>query len=140
MNFIELLTDVSIGTNAIIRRVAAKFNLTTSQVYHLLSIPFDGIPMSGLAKKLGLDTSTLTRNVQKLENLGFIERQSDSYDRRIHRVVITREGASLIKSMENLLEDQNHDILDQIDLDTQEYLMNVLEKLAWALGNKKDEL
>ena len=140
MNFTELLTDVSLGTNSIIRRVAAKFNLTTSQVYHLLSIPFDGIPMSALAKKLGLDTSTLTRNVQKLEKLGFIERQADSYDRRIHRVVITREGASLIKSMENLLEDQNHDILDQIDLDTQEYLMNVLEKLAWALGNKKDEL
>ena len=139
MNFTELLTDVASGTNAIIRTVAAKFNLTAPQAYHLFSIPFDGIPISTLAKKLGLDTSTLTRNVQKLEGLGFVKRQADNYDKRIHRVVITKAGSSLVKSMENLLEDHNHDILCQIDLDTQEYLMGVLEKLAWALDHKRGD-
>ena len=133
-DFIELLTDVSIGTNAIIRRVAAKFNLTTSQVYHLLSIPFDGIPISGLAHRLGLDNSTLTRNIQKLEKSGLVMRMGDNYDKRIQQVVLTESGASLLRSLELRLEEQNGNIMEQIDLDTQEHVTTVLEKLSWALG------
>ena len=82
MNIVELLTDLTTGTNAIIRTIASNLNLTASQAFHLLSIPFDGIPMSGLAFKLGLDNSTLTRNVQKLEKLNLVKRQTDSYELR----------------------------------------------------------
>ena len=67
MNLTDLLVDVTIETNAAIRTIASKLSLTASQAYHLLLIPFDGIPMSELAKKLGLDSSTLTRNISNLE-------------------------------------------------------------------------
>ena len=132
MNFSELLIDLASGTNAIIRYRASKFNLTTSQALHLLSIPFDGIPMSGLAYKLGLDNSTLTRNIQKLEKLDLVIRKSDTYDRRIQRVVLTAHGIDLIESFEEYLIDQNQVVLDMIDLDAQEHLLIGLEKLAWA--------
>ena len=133
MNITELLTDLASGTNAIIRAVATNFNLTASQAFHLLSIPFDGIPMSGLAHKLGLDNSTLTRNIQKLEKLGLVDRRTDSYDRRVQRVVLTDRGTLLLGSIEKHLEQQNSDILDLIDLEAQEHLSTVLEKLSWAL-------
>ena len=133
MNITELLTDLASGTNAIIRAVATSFNLTASQAFHLLSIPFDGIPMSGLAHKLGLDNSTLTRNIQKLEKLGLVDRRTDSYDRRVQRVVLTDRGTLLLGSIEKHLEQQNSDILDLIDLEAQEHLSTVLEKLSWAL-------
>ena len=136
----ELLTDVASGTNAMIRAAALKFNLTTSQAFHLLSIPYDGIPMSGLAQKLGLDTSTLTRNIQKLEILGLLRRQKDNYDKRIHKIVLTRKGSSLVKSLEILLEEQNYDVLNNIDLDTQEHLITVLEKLVWSIDCSREKL
>ena len=80
MNITELLTDLAAGTNGIIRSTASKFSLTASQAFHLLSIPYDGIPMSDLALRLGLDNSTLTRNVQKLEGLGLIGREHGTYE------------------------------------------------------------
>lgn len=139
MNFTDLLTDLASSANAIIRISAAKFNLTTSQAFHLLLIPFDGIPMSALAHRLGLDTSTLTRNIHKLEKLDLVIRKSDTYDRRIQRVVLTANGIDLIESFEEYLIDQNQVVLDMIDLDAQEHLLIGLEKLAWAFDCAREK-
>ena len=139
MNITELLTDLASGTNAIVRSVASKFNLTASQAFHLLFIPFDGIPISSLANKLGLDNSTLTRNIQKLEKLDLVVRRADSYDRRVQRVVLTKNGTSILTSLENHLDEINCAIIDQIDLDTQENLISVLEKLSWSLGCMREK-
>ena len=133
MNISELLTDLSIHYNSIIRNVASQLQLTTSQAYHLFSIPTDGIPMSRLASKLGLDTSTLTRNIQKLERLGLIERQADSYDRRVQNAVLTDKGIEVVDSLEEKLLNINFSITEQIDLDSQENMADILEKLVWAM-------
>ena len=139
MNVAELLVDLTSSTNAIIRSVASKLDLTVSQAFHLLSIPFDGIPMSRLAHRLGLDNSTLTRNIQKLEKMGLVDRSADNYDRRIQRVILSKKGASLLTLLEGRLEQQGNDVLDQIDLETQEHLVTVLEKLTWALGVAREK-
>ena len=133
MNIAELLTDLASGTNSIIRASASKLNLTVSQAFHLLSIPYDGISMSGLAHKLGLDNSTLTRNIQKLEKLDLVKRQNDNYDKRVQLAVLTNKGTSLLKSLELNLEQQTSEVLEQIDLDTQVHLTTILEELSWAL-------
>ena len=140
MSVTDLLTDLTSSTNAIIRNVASKFNLTASQAFHLLSIPFDGIPMSSLAHRLGLDNSTLTRNIQKLETMDLIERHADAYDKRIQRVILSNKGNSILELLENSLEQHNNDVLEQIDLDTQEHLITVLEKLSWALECSREKL
>ena len=140
MNITELLTDLASGTNGIIRSTASRFNLTASQAFHLLSIPYDGIPMSGLALRLGLDNSTLTRNIKKLEKMELVKRRSDNYDKRIHRVVLTQKGSTLLGLIEEQLEEQNANILEKIDLDAQEHLLSVLEKLSWALECAREKL
>jgi len=140
MNITELLTDLAAGTNGIIRSTASKFSLTASQAFHLLSIPYDGIPMSDLALRLGLDNSTLTRNIQKLEKMELVKRLSDNYDKRIHRVVLTQKGSALLELIEEQLEEQNANILEKIDLDAQEHLLSVLEKLSWALECAREKL
>ena len=138
MSFSEILIDLAIGINSFVRKAASKYKLTSSQAFHLLTIPFDGISMSNLANSLGLDNSTLTRNIQKLEKLNLVTRISDSYDSRISKVVLTDEGISLVKMLDTYLEDHNYNILNKIDLETQEHLMTSLEKLSWALISTKD--
>lgn len=133
MDFTELITDITIQYTALIRYSAAKFNLTTSQAFHLISIPLDGIPMSELAHKLGLDASTLTRNIEKLEKLSLVQRERDSYDKRTVRVICTTEGFAVTEKIENELNEQNFHILDRIDLDLQENMADILEKLGWSM-------
>ena len=92
MNIPELLTNLTTHYNAIFRQYSSRLSLTAPQAFHLLSIPVDGISMSGLASKLGLDTSTLTRNIKKLENLDLVRRKQDRNDKRILAVYLTDKG------------------------------------------------
>ena len=133
MNISELLTDLTTHYNALIRNAASQLSLTASQTFHLLSIPHDGIPMSQLAHKLGLDTSTLTRNIQKLEKMGLIKRNQDSYDKRIQKAVLTEKGEEKVELLEESLQDMNHAFMEQIDLDSQENITDILEKIVWAM-------
>ena len=129
----ELLVDLTTHYNALIRSAAAQLNLTASQAFHLISIPHDGISMSKLAHRLGLDTSTLTRNVQKLENLELVERKHDPYDKRVQKAVLTERGNEITEEIEELLLQINNSIMDQIDLDSQENMYDILEKLVWSM-------
>ena len=139
MNLPELLVDLTTHYNALIRSAASQLHLTVSQAFHLISIPHDGIPMSKLAHKLGLDASTLTRNIQKLEKLGLVERKHDSYDRRVQRVVLTKQGSEVVNEIDEILLQMNHLIMNQIDLDSQEYIYEVLEKLVWSMDCMREK-
>ena len=133
MNLSELLVGLTTHYNALIRSAASQSHLTASQAFHLISIPHDGIPLSKLAHKLGLDASTLTRNIQKLENLGYIKRNHDSYDKRIQKAVLTKRGIEIIEEIEEILLKMNNSIIEQLDLDTQENMCELLEKLVWSM-------
>ena len=133
MNIPELLTDLTIHYNALIRNAASQLNLTVSQAFHLLSIPHDGIPMSQLAHKLGLDASTLTRNIQKLEKMELIKRSQESYDKRVQKAVLTEKGEEMIELLDESLQEMNNTFMEQIDLDSQENITDILEKIVWAM-------
>ena len=139
MNLPELLADLTTHYNALIRSSASQLQLTASQAFHLISIPHDGIPMSKLAHKLGLDASTLTRNIQKLENLGLVARKNDSYDKRVQRAVLTKQGLEITEEIDEILLKMNNLIIEQIDLDTQENMCEFLEKLVWSMDCVREE-
>ena len=139
MNLPELLVDLTTHYNALIRSAASQLHLTASQAFHLISIPHDGIAMFKLAHKLGLDASTLTRNIQKLENLGLVKRKHDSYDKRVQKAVLTKQGVKITEEIEEILIKRSYSIIEQIDLDTQENMCELLEKLVWSMDCVRDK-
>ena len=139
MNIPELLTNLTTHYNAIFRQYSSRLSLTAPQALHLLSIPVDGISMSGLANKLGLDTSTLTRNIQKLEKLDLVRRKQDRNDKRIFVVYLTNKGRERVEKLEESLLDLNFSMMKYIDLDDQENIPEMLEKLVWALDCIREE-
>ena len=139
MNLPELLVELTTHYNALIRSAASQLHLTVSQAFHLISIPYDGIPMSKLAHKLGLDASTLTRNIQKLENLGLVKRNHDPYDKRIQKAILTKQGVEITEDIEEILLQMSNSIIEQIDLDTQENMCELLEKLIWSMDCIREE-
>ena len=139
MNIPELLTNLTTHYNAIFRQYSSQLSLTAPQAFHLLSIPVDGISMSGLANKLGLDTSTLTRNIQKLEKLDLVRRKQDRNDKRILVVYLTDKGRGKVEKIEESLLDLNFSMMKYIDLDDQENIPEMLEKLVWAMDCIREE-
>jgi DNA-binding MarR family transcriptional regulator len=139
MNISELLINLTTHYNAIFRQNSSRLSLTSPQAFHLLSIPVDGISMSGLANKLGLDTSTLTRNIQKLEKLEFVRRKQDRNDKRILVVSLTDKGRGKVEEIEDSLLDLNFSMMKHIDLDDQENIPEMLEKLTWAMDCIREE-
>ena len=139
MNIPELLTNLTTHYNAIFRQYSSRLSLTAPQAFHLLSIPVDGISMSGLASRLGLDTSTLTRNIQKLEKLDLVRRKQDRNDKRILAVYLTDKGRGKVEKVENSLLDLNFSMMKYIDLDDQENIPEMLEKLVWAMDCIREE-
>ena len=139
MNLPGLLADLTTHYNALIRSAASQLNLTASQAFQLISITNDGVPMSKLAHKLGLDASTLTRNIQKLEKMQLIARKRDLYDKRVQKAVLTQKGLSAGTEIEEILIHVNNSIMEQIDLDSQENMTDLLEKLVWAMDCIREE-
>ena len=139
MNLPELLTNLTTHYNAIFRQYSSRLSLTAPQAFHLLSIPVDGISMSGLANKLGLDTSTLTRNIQKLEKLDLVRRKQDRNDKRILAVYLTDKGRGKVEKIEESLLNLNFSMMKYIDLDDQENIPEMLEKLVWAMDCIREE-
>jgi DNA-binding MarR family transcriptional regulator len=139
MNIPELLANLTTHYNALFRQYSSRLSLTAPQAFHLLSIPVDGISMSGLANKLGLDTSTLTRNIQKLEKLDLVRRKQDRNDKRILAVYLTDKGRGKVEKIEESLLNLNFSMMKYIDLDDQENIPEMLEKLVWAMDCFREE-
>lgn len=82
------------------------FGFTSSQCYCLLEIfKADGLTMNELSDKMNLNTSTMTRVVDKLVRDGYITRSRDEEDRRIVFVRLTAKGEeSAVKLNESINE------------------------------------
>lgn len=55
----------------------------------------DGLSISAIADRLGLEPSTITPAVKRLETAGFLSRRRSSVDERLVEVFLTPKGAEL---------------------------------------------
>ena len=138
MYFNEYFYELLINFQAILRNISSNFNITLSQSIHLLAITSEGISMSQLSYKLGLDTSTLTRNIHKLENMKLLYKSQSNYDKRVQNVLLTKEGKLLVNKINDSISEFNYKILSHIDIENQEMLNDVIEKLLWSIDCVRD--
>jgi DNA-binding MarR family transcriptional regulator len=54
------------------------------------------MPLNRLARRLGLERTTLTRNLRPLEARGWVRIETEA-DRRVHRVAITPAGETAVR-------------------------------------------
>ena len=67
MHYGEFISSFLIDLQRLFRSNILIKDMTYSQVLAIISIPNDGIEMSELARRLGLDNSTVTRLIVRLE-------------------------------------------------------------------------
>ena len=63
---------------------------------------YDNPSMSDLGKTLNISKTQMTTKIDKLVNVGFIERVPYENDRRVLRIVLTTEGKNHIKPLQKV--------------------------------------
>ena len=133
MSIIENLSEISIQYFALVRQLSSKFELTLSQTLILLSISFDGITISDLSEKLGIDISTMTRNIQRIEKKKLIKRLPNPNDKRSIKLFLSTRGSTLNNSINSEISVSLENILAKYDLKTSNQIKNNLENLSWDI-------
>ena len=133
MNIVEHLSDISLNYFSLIRKLSSKFELTLSQTLILLYIPFDGITVSDLSDKLGVDISTMTRNIQRIEKKGLITRAPNLNDKRSIKLELSNRGKKIALSLNQQISNNIENIFKKYNFDQIEQIKNTLESLGWEL-------
>tara|TARA_A100001037_G_C14855533_1_gene502805 strand:+ start:150 stop:566 length:417 start_codon:yes stop_codon:yes gene_type:complete len=133
MNIIEITNSFCFNYLACIRRITGKLNITTSQILCLHAIPFEGITQTDLAKKLSVDISTLSRNLDKLILSDMVYKNSSNADRRSYRISLTSGGQKLYSQFNDLIQTEIGMIYNQLEAEEYDQLHEILNKLNWQL-------
>lgn len=109
---------------------AGKHNITMSMGFVLLNIHSDeGTPATKIAPLMGLEARSLTRLLKSMEEKGLIYREADTSDKRLVRIVLTKEGKKKReKSRETVLR-FNEAVRDRIGGNKLEILFQVLQDI-----------
>ena len=132
----EELLNTNTNFLTIVRKLSYKKGITLQQSLILFHISSAGISMSNLADRLGLNASTITRNIEKLENKQLIYRQKCSKDSRKVNVYKSKIGDSIGNSIE--LEANKYFTSSTNQTNT---LKSLLQTMNWNLSimNEKDD-
>lgn len=137
MELAELFSQLLIDLQSVFRKNNKHLSLSLSQVVVLSSIPVDGITMSNLSHRIGVDNSTLTRLIGILEHKGLVERRKNKNDRRSKLVNLTKVGENNIKVIEENTLNLSEKVLTSFSQTEKASLKNVLNKLHWDISKYK---
>jgi|TARA_B110000914_G_scaffold26852_1_gene20021 DNA-binding MarR family transcriptional regulator len=133
MNHGEFLISFLIDLQRIFRTKIVPKGLPYSQVQAIIIIPNDGIEMSKLSWTLGLDNSTVTRLIERLEVKGFVERKKNNADKRSTIVSLKKEGMIIQKKIEKKLDEVGEQLFFETNQNQKEISLESLSSFQWEL-------
>ena len=137
MEFGELLKQFLIDLQCLFRTQLKHLNLTLPQIMLISSIPIDGIDMTSLSKKLGIDNSTLTRLICILLKNGVVKKTSNPIDKRSVIVSLSRKGESLQLKIEKEMDLFISALYKNIPMENREELNESLSAFHWSVSKHK---
>ena len=133
MNQGELLTSFLIDLQRIFRKKIVPKELSYSQILAILVIPDDGIEMSELAWVMGLENSTVTRLIARLETNGFVKREKSKVDKRSIIVFLKNKALIIQKNIEKKSDLIGQEIFLNDTPSQKETILENLSLFQWAL-------
>ncbi|WP_322816420.1 MarR family transcriptional regulator [Chloroflexus sp.] len=116
------------------RRVLRQFQLNPTQYAALLLLAeHNGVRLSDLSEYLLIDKSSTTRLVDRLSALGLAERIADASDRRVQRIVLTRQGREHLGVVRSAFTESVRRRWSTLDSTEHETLIRLLLKLRREL-------
>ena len=137
MEFGELLKQFLIDLQSLFRISTKKLNVTLPQITLLSSIPIDGIDMSTLSQRLGVDNSTLTRLIDILIKNNFVRKIKNPKDGRSFIILLTGSGEKLQFKIEQQIDQFGSKIFSKIPIEDQDEVKETLTTLHWLISKHR---
>ena len=134
MNYSELLSSFLIDLQSLYRKNVSISGASFPQILALSIIPDDGVEMSELSKKIGIDNSTATRLVMGLEKKGWVNRRSATYDKRVIQVTLTKDGDEIQIQLERQFDSLGAAIEREVDPLDRNEMIEYVSSLHWILS------
>jgi DNA-binding MarR family transcriptional regulator len=87
-----------------------------------------------LAERVGLDYTTVSRQIAKLDSLGLVSRQGSAADRRVREAIITPEGKFMTDKLDAARERMSRAIFDKWDEKDIADLVRLMRRFADAFS------
>ena len=115
-------------------RIAAQHNTSQTVAYILVNIDKDGTPATQIAARLGMEPTSLSRVLKKMEDQNLIFKEVDENDKRIMKIFLTNFGVEKRKYVKEILINFNQKLIKIIskkELETFYKVMNKINDLAY---------
>lgn len=110
---------------------ASKYDITMSMGFVLLNINSEeGTPATKIAPLMGLEARSLTRLLKSMEEKGLIYREGDASDKRMVRIVLTKEGKKKKEKSRDVVLRFNEVIREKIEATQLSTFFEVLQKIS----------
>ena len=133
MSYAEILSSFLIDLQRIFRKKIKIRNASFQQIMALSAIPSKGIEMTPLAKKIGIDNSTATRLIKRLEDNGWVNRVVSSHDGRVAKVMLTVVGSNMQIEIEKQCEEIGEMIEKLVNPIDRQAVHDRIQLLHWVL-------
>jgi DNA-binding MarR family transcriptional regulator len=121
-------------------QLVTEFGITQSIGYLLINIDEkEGTTVSQAAALLGLKSTSLSRMLRQLEQLGLIYRESNTGDKRSVKIYLTDLGKEKRHLARGLVKQFNNYLNSHISDNDKEYLIKMLKKINQLTLNFKPD-
>lgn len=93
-----------------------------------------------LAERVGLDYTTVSRQVAKLDGLGLVTRRGSTADRRVREAIITPEGKLMTDKIDAARERMSRAIFDKWDEKDIADLVRLMRRFANAFKQDRNDV
>jgi DNA-binding MarR family transcriptional regulator len=115
-------------------RLTAELDLTPGQFSLIMLLAANpGISQIGLSRAFGLDKSTVSPSIDRLEKRGLVERTRTPNDRRFYALHLTAAGRDLLMRATERVERQEAVMASALTPDERRQLIDMLQRVEAAL-------
>jgi DNA-binding MarR family transcriptional regulator len=138
-----LIMRVSLAATAAMRRRFAAAGLESVRPAYLGSLMSlwreDGLKMIDLGRRAGLEPSTMTGLLDRMERDGLVERRPDPADRRVLKIFLTATGAGAKETVIRIVDETLDGIFSGIDAGRIDALKDTMRQVLANTAKEKDD-
>ncbi|MEN6343235.1 MAG: MarR family transcriptional regulator [Methanospirillum sp.] len=112
------------------------FGLSAGQAPVMLSLSVcQNVTQEALARHFRVDKGAIARAARRLEEGGFIRRETDPADRRAVRLFLTAEGERIVPEIARFGREWEATVADRLDADEQAMLRSLLSRMVGSCAD-----
>lgn len=119
---------------------ASPINLTRNQFTILKILSTDGdFQIGDLARLLDISNAAISKNMDRLEQLGMVARQTKPDDRRSLELILLEDGLEIIREFDRILGEKQKHLMEQFSLQEKENLLDMVKRvITFTLAGEQD--